>query len=64
MFSHVKDNDEIDAPKKEIENVVESITKVEQNIYEHDSRLLESQTIIERLNLVETKLEKLDAADC
>ena len=63
MFSHVKDDDGIDALKKEIETVVESISIIEKNINELDVKLLESQTIIERLTLVETKLEGIDAAE-
>ena len=63
MFSHVKDDDGIDALKKDLENVVVSIDKMERNINELDSKLLESQTIIERLTIVETKLEKIDAAE-
>ena len=58
MFSHLGDDDGIDALKKEIETVVESISKIEKNLKDLDLKLLESETIVERLNNLETKLEK------
>jgi DNA repair exonuclease SbcCD ATPase subunit len=57
MFSHIRDDDGIDALKKEIETVVENISNLENNLKALDLKLLESESIVERLTNLETKLE-------
>ena len=60
MFSHNRDDECIDALTKEIETVVENISKLENDLKELDLKLLESESIVERLANLERKMENVN----
>ena len=54
MFSHTRDDDGIDALRKEIETVGENIIELDNKLKELDLKLLESETTLEKLIRIQT----------